>query len=191
MNSNERLNLLEQDSGHLTGWEEVAAMADRMLSKESTNNLVDEDEDEDDIDGMVDASGRKYQASFERAESIRFTDADGRVYRVEKARDQAKKIEGDNIEMLKTLNESLGLKAGSEVQLLKREVAGRGAPPIQEGELKMGKLTTNGISLDGVEMITDDGRRLKTSFVDTIYREWKTFYIDTATSTYEVIPVRS
>ncbi|MBR3324229.1 hypothetical protein IKG24_01675 [Candidatus Saccharibacteria bacterium] len=122
---------------------------------------------------------------------VRFIDADGRVYRIEKARDQAKKIEGDNTEMLKALNESLGLKAGSEVQLLKREVAGRGASPIQEGELKMGKLTTNGISLDGVEMITDDGRRLKTSFVDSIYREWKTFYIDTATSTYEVIPVRS
>lgn len=122
---------------------------------------------------------------------VRFTDVDGRVYRVEKVRDQAKKIKGNNTEMLKALNESLGLKAGSEVQLLKREVAGRGASPIQEGELKMGRLTTDGISLGGVEMITDDGRWLKTSFVDSIYREWKTFYIDTATSTYEVIPVRS
>lgn len=122
---------------------------------------------------------------------VRFADADGRVYRIEKARDQAKKIKGDNTEMLKALNKSLGLKFGSEVQLLKREIAGRGASPIQEGELKMGKLTTDGISLDGVEMITEDGRRLKTSFVDSIYREWKTFYIDTATSTYEVIPVRS
>ena len=122
---------------------------------------------------------------------VRFTDVDGRVYRVEKVRDQAKKIDGDNTEMLKSLNESLRLKAGSEVQLLKREVAGRGVSPIQEGELKMGKITTNGISLDGVEMITEDGRRLKTSFVDSIYREWKTFYINTVTSTYEVIPVRS
>ena len=122
---------------------------------------------------------------------VRFTDVDGRVYRVEEALDQAKKIDVDNTEMLKSLNESLGLKAGSEVQLLKREVVGRGVSSIQEGELKMGKLTTNGISLDGVEMITEDGRRLKTSFVDSIYREWKTFYINTATSTYEVIPVSS
>ena len=136
-----------------------------------------------------DAKGNEQMVGVDN--EVRFTDVDGRVYRVEKARDQAKKIDGDNTEMLKSLNESLGLKAGSEVQLLKREVAGRGASPIQEGELKMGKLTTNGISLDGVEMITEGGRRLKTSFVDSIYREWKTFYINTATSTYEVIPVRS
>ena len=122
---------------------------------------------------------------------VRFMDNERRIYKIEKARNQSKRIDGDNVEMLKDLNETLGLKAGSEVQLLKREVAGRGASPIQEGELKMGKLTTDGISLDGVEMVTDDGRKLRTSFVDSIYREWKTFYIDTATSTYEVIPVHS
>lgn len=122
---------------------------------------------------------------------VRFTDTDGRVYRIEKARDQAKEINGDNAEMLKSLNESFDLKIGSEIQLLKRELAVKDGSPIQEGELKIGKLTTNGISLDGVEMITEDGGMTRTSFIDSIYREWKTFYINTATSTYEVIPVRS
>lgn len=122
---------------------------------------------------------------------VRFTDVDGRVYRIEKALDQAKKIDGNNFEMLKSLNQTLGLKIGSEVQLLKRKIASRNASPIQEGELKMGKLTTDGISLGGVEMITENGGKLKTSFIDSIYREWKTFYINTATSTYEVIPVHS
>ena len=115
----------------------------------------------------------------------------GEYTELKKHETRLKKIDGDNTEMLKSLNESLGLKAGSEVQLLKREVAGRGVSPIQEGELKMGKLTTNGISLDGVEMITEDGGMIRTSFIDSIYREWKTFYINTVTSTYEVIPVRS
>lgn len=122
---------------------------------------------------------------------VRFTDVDGRVYRIEKALDQAKKINDNNFEMLKSLNQTLGLKIGSEVQLLKRKIASRNASPIQEGELKMGKLTTDGISLGGVEMITENGGKLKTSFIDSIYREWKTFYINTATSTYEVIPVHS
>lgn len=122
---------------------------------------------------------------------VRFTDVDGRVYRIEKALDQAKKIDGNNFEMLKSLNQTLGLKIESEVQLLKRKIASRNASPIQEGELKMGKLTTDGISLGGVEMITENGGKLKTSFIDSIYREWKTFYINTATSTYEVIPVHS
>lgn len=40
-------------------------------------------------------------------------------------------------------------------------------------------------------MITEDGGMIRTSFIDSIYREWKTFYINTVTSTYEVIPVRS
>ena len=68
MSSSERLNLSEQDNGHPTGWEEVAAMADKMPAKESANNLTDEDDA--DADGMIDTSGRKYQAIFERAESI-------------------------------------------------------------------------------------------------------------------------
>lgn len=122
---------------------------------------------------------------------VRFTDIDGRVYRIERALNQAKEINGDNIEMLKSLNEVLNLKIGSEIQLLKRELTAKDGSPIQEGELKIGKLTTNGISLDGVEMITEDGGMIRTSFIDSIYREWKTFYINTVTSTYEVIPVRS
>ena len=122
---------------------------------------------------------------------MRLTDIDGRVYRIERALNQAKEINGDNIEMLKSLNEELNLKIGSEIQLLKRELVAKDGSPIQEGELKIGKLTTNGISLNGVEMITEDGGMIRTSFIDSIYREWKTFYINTVTSTYEVIPVRS
>ena len=122
---------------------------------------------------------------------VRLTDIDGRVYRIERALNQAKEINGNNIEMLKSLNEILNLKIGSEIQLLKRELAAKDGSPIQEGELKIGKLTTNGISLDGVEMITENGGMIRTSFIDSIYRKWKTFYINTVTSTYEVIPVRS
>ena len=66
MNSNEVINSPEQNNNQPTGWEEVAAMADKMPAKEFTNNLVGED----DVDGMVDTSGRKYQAIFEIAESI-------------------------------------------------------------------------------------------------------------------------
>ena len=135
-----------------------------------------------------DTNGNEYRAINNE---VRFTDKDGRIYKIEKARDQAKRIDGSRTEMLEDLNQVLGLKIGSEIQLLKRKIASRDASPIQEGELIMGRLTTDGIRLGGVEMITDDGKRLKTSFIDDIYREWKTFYIDTATSTYEVIPVRS
>lgn len=135
-----------------------------------------------------DTNGNEYRAINNE---VRFTDKDGRIYKIEKARDQAKRIDGSRTEMLEDLNQVLGLKTGSEIQLLKRKIASRDASPIQEGELIMGRLTTDGIRLGGVEMITDDGKRLKTSFIDDIYREWKTFYIDTATSTYEVIPVRS
>jgi hypothetical protein len=68
MSSNERLNLSEQDNGNLTGWEEVSAMADKMPAEESTNNLIDDEEN--DTDGIIDTSGRKYQTNYERAESI-------------------------------------------------------------------------------------------------------------------------
>lgn len=66
MSDSERLNLTEQDNSHLTGWEEVAAMADKMPTRESTSSSIGED----DADGMVDASGRKYQTILERAKSI-------------------------------------------------------------------------------------------------------------------------
>ena len=43
MNSNEVINSPEQNNNQLAGWEEVAAMADKMPAKEFANNLVGED----------------------------------------------------------------------------------------------------------------------------------------------------
>lgn len=225
-----------------TGWEEVAAMADKMPTKESTNNnLVDED----DADGMVDTSGRKYQGIEARANDINSENT--REYGIDRRRqnyqmllmrdkDLAELYKGvltdfpelQNVELINfdTKRETKNGKPnaffnsiakrdgqyrpivkfnfdepevyydGSEgggdamalAQSVKKIALSIGVDANEA--LKMGKLTTDGISLDGIEMITDDGRKLKTSFVDAIYREWKTFYIDTATSTYEVIPVR-
>lgn len=78
MSSNEILNLPKQKNGHLTGWEKVAAMANKMPAKESVNNLTNED----DADGMVDTSGRKYQAIFVQAESINLENT--RTYNIDR-----------------------------------------------------------------------------------------------------------
>ena len=61
----------EQNNNQSTGWEKVAAMADKMSqfnSSEKTSN--DALREEKSNDAMVDMSGRRYQSILAKAESI-------------------------------------------------------------------------------------------------------------------------
>lgn len=71
MNNNEVIKHSEQNNNQPTGWEKVAAMADKMSqfngSEKTPNNPLKE---ENSNDAMVDMSGRKYQSILTNAESI-------------------------------------------------------------------------------------------------------------------------
>ena len=71
MNNNEAIKYSEQNNNQPTGWEEVAAMADKMSqfngSEKTSNDALRE---ENSNDAMVNMSGRRYQSILAKAEFI-------------------------------------------------------------------------------------------------------------------------
>lgn len=98
MNNNEVIKHSEQNNNQPTGWEKVAAMADKMSqfngSEKTPNNALKE---ENSNDAMVDMSGRKYQSILTNAESIT----------AEKTREYSTDRRQKNYQMLLTKDEDL------------------------------------------------------------------------------------
>lgn len=112
-------------------------------------------------------------------------------YMLEFTGEQPDEINATPEELMKRLE----IDAGSQVQLMKLDQTEKSE--VRYGEFLVGQLYrpsswgagTAPIEMGhGIHLQSKNGRGGNTSAIQRIYRKWKTFYVDTFTSTYEIIP---
>ena len=122
---------------------------------------------------------------------IRFVDINGNDYAIKKKKHEVIWKTGNEVQPeLDKLNRELNLTRGSMVQIMKRETKEGKNTETEEGDIIYGRLLTNGVDSNGFQIMVD-GKEWTTTGINGICREWKTYYIGTEDSVYEIIPVES